>query len=238
MLVAHRQVVSGPEDSTVEAAEVSEGERRTAPEIHGHVDPAPDGQAAAEPGTLLGTHVQDRAGLHLDRGPRRDRHAVERGREPRAPQCDDRRLDEAQRRTRARELERGRRRRVADDTVDQAMGEIVHRSVGWDTHVPVPDASRVVLDGGRGAAIEDLDQSAGANRRSSRIDIGGLHVGTSTESAATESEGRVSTDMTQAGPGSVTTTSIGVGSKPLQGLLICGQFEITTSTSISARTST
>ncbi len=33
-------------------------------------------------------------------------------------------------------------------------------------------------------------------------------------------------------------TRIGVGSKPLQGLLICGQFEITQSTSISARSST
>ncbi len=34
------------------------------------------------------------------------------------------------------------------------------------------------------------------------------------------------------------STRIGVGSKPLQGLLICGQFEMTQSTSISASNST
>src|SRR5207302_7963681 len=37
--------------------------------------------------------------------------------------------------------------------------------------------------------------------------------------------------------GAVTVTRMGVGLKPLQGLLICGQLEIATSTSISARRS-
>ena len=38
--------------------------------------------------------------------------------------------------------------------------------------------------------------------------------------------------------GSVTISRIGVGLKPLHGLRVCGQFEITASTSISARSST
>ena len=39
-------------------------------------------------------------------------------------------------------------------------------------------------------------------------------------------------------PAPLTTTRTGVGSKPLHGLLICGQLEMSTSTSISARRST
>ena len=42
----------------------------------------------------------------------------------------------------------------------------------------------------------------------------------------------------RSGAARVTIMRTGVGSKPLQGLLICGQFDTTTSTSISARSST
>ena len=50
---------------------------------------------------------------------------------------------------------------VADEAVGGAEGEGVHGAGRRDADVPVAEAAGVVLDGGLGAGIEDVDGAAG-----------------------------------------------------------------------------
>ena len=104
----------------------------------------------------------------------------------------------------ARELQRRRVVGVAHHPVGEAVREVVHGAVRWHADVPEPDAARHVLH--RRERVPALD---GPHRRRG---------------------------ARQSGPGSprsgrITTRRTGVGSKPLHGLLICGQLEMSTSTS-------
>ncbi len=196
------------------SAEATQRERRAAPEERCDREPAAHGERGAHPRAVHGADADHGAGRDLDRRPGRHGHAVDGRGHGRAADGEGQRGAGAQRRPGRRQLEGGGRLVVADDVVDEAMGEIVHRAGRGHADVPVADPSWQVLHGGQRPAVEHLD----GRRRCVEREVGRR--------------------LRRRHAGPLTTTLIGVGSNPLQGLLICGQFEIRTSTSISARRST
>ena len=166
---------------------------------------------------LDGAPLLDRDAVHADIG---DRAGDTHPRGGREPQC-----GPAQ-----RALQPGRAFGVAEHSVAEAERQVVHRARWWNADVPVSDSTRPVLDGGLHPGPHDIDLPLRRGRRNRADDRCGRGI-----RSRSEGGGRGVVDAGVGEAHRVTTMRTGVGSKPLQGLLIWGQLETRTRVSISAR---
>ncbi|MNO98199.1 hypothetical protein D3C76_899380 [compost metagenome] len=140
------------------AAELAEGESRTAAKIDRHVEAVAHREIGAA-AALRATEAQHLASLDADRLPVDDRFAVQLGRAIGAGQGDQRIAVEAQGRALQGEFQSRRAGMVADDAVGQAEGEIVHRTRGRHADIPVAETAGEVLHAGIGAGLQHFDDA-------------------------------------------------------------------------------
>ena len=139
-------------------AELAEGEGRAAAQVQRHVQAIAHGQigAAAADGAAQLEHL---AGLDLDWLPVGHRRIVQGGRAVGAGQGDQCVAVKAQRRALQGKFQAGGLGRVADDTVGQAEGEIIHRPGRRYADIPVTETTRIVLHAGVSARLQHFDDA-------------------------------------------------------------------------------
>ncbi len=151
--LADAEHIAGAQGPAAVAAELAEGEGGTAAEIHRYIEPAAYGEVGATALDGL-THRQNLAGFHGDGFPELHRFVIQGGFGERTGQGDDGILVELQAGADEGGFQAGGFVVVADDTVGDAEGIIVHGATGRHADVPVAHAAGVVLHGGVGAGFD------------------------------------------------------------------------------------
>ena len=139
-------------------AEFSQRESRATAEIPRHLKAAKHRQISPRARPADRVHPQHVARAHLDRRPARQADAIEVGLKIRAAKRDDRGRVEAQRRAGHYDFERGGGLGIAEQTVREAVREMIHRPRRRHADGPESDAARIILHRRLRAGFEHIDR--------------------------------------------------------------------------------